>query len=37
MDAKHFDAWTRLRFGLAAGSAVAALVAFRRRGRKAPL
>src|SRR5215218_6322438 len=29
MDAKHFDAWTRRRFGLAAGSAVAALVAFR--------
>jgi len=29
MDAKHFAAWTRRRFGLAAGSAVAALVAFR--------
>ena len=29
MDAKHFDAWTRRKFGLAAGSAVAALVAFR--------
>jgi hypothetical protein len=30
MDAKHFDAWTRRRFGLAAGSAFAALVALRR-------
>jgi len=29
MDAKHFDAWTRRRFGLAAGSAIAALFALR--------
>jgi hypothetical protein len=29
MDAKHFDAWTRRRFGLAAGSALAALLGLR--------
>ena len=29
MDAKHFDAWTRRKFGLAAGSALAALLALR--------
>jgi len=35
MDAKHFDAWTRRRFGLGAGSAVAALVAFHNQARGA--
>jgi len=29
MDAKHFDAWTRRRFGLAAGSTLAARFARR--------
>jgi hypothetical protein len=29
MDAKHFDAWTRRKFGLAAGSALAALFTLR--------
>ena len=31
MDAKHFDAWTRRYFGLAAGSAVAAPFACRNQ------